>query len=70
MKNFNEFQKEEIGRTDMSTVFGGLQTGSDPCCSVTIYADGKPARTDDEDCEEEAAPVGSHSAVSGHTATR
>ncbi|SEC91543.1 hypothetical protein SAMN04489761_3952 [Tenacibaculum sp. MAR_2009_124] len=66
MKNFNEFKKEEIGKTNMSIVFGGLRTGGDPCCSVTIYADGKPARTDDEDCQEEVAASVSH----GYSATR
>jgi hypothetical protein len=50
-----EFKKVSIPDSTLNKIVGGA-AGDDPCCSVTIYADGTPPRTDDEDCDDEKTP--------------
>jgi len=55
--NIMKFQKLELRSDELNKVIGGKANG-DPCCTITIFADGKPARDDDEDCQDSVAPVG------------
>jgi hypothetical protein len=50
-----DFKKVSISKNVLNKIVGGAN-GDDPCCSVTIYANGKPPRTDDEDCDDEKTP--------------
>ena len=52
MKKLSDFKKEKMNGVRLSQVLGGANGSfNDPCCSLTIFADGKAPRTDDEDCE-------------------
>jgi hypothetical protein len=50
-----KFEKLQLTSDQLKKVVGGQS--NDPCCTITIFADGKPARDDDEDCETESAPA-------------
>ena len=54
-----KFEKLVLRSNELNKVIGGAK--DDPCCTITIFADGTPARDDDEDCQDSVSPVGNQS---------